>query len=360
MAIDVKISDGAGTADTAKHAYRPTGLVVYTEPFASVITQSYPALSTTYGANMNQNVTFGGTPDGIHNGTDSVLWTGSAISGTWVFNSAVITPQDGSACIDATPTVDGNEALFTRGSTISTGSYTALTGYIYVTAWPGSGTKEVEVRFRNGGTDQGVTLPLSSYIDETSFGAWQKFTIPIVDFEMGTVSIDEMVVQTVDIGGGAAPDYYLDNMRLEETGSPEQFVITPNIGKRFYVTELCISVVDAYAGTLADATMPRIPYNTILAESALTNGITITLETDNVTRFSTVFRQHMDLAQVPGIVIQSGSDGTNTWINYTFKYTQPLCLDARTGDNITYTVNDNLSGLIHLRAFSQGYEETII
>ncbi|HUU35357.1 MAG TPA: hypothetical protein VMW48_14935, partial [Vicinamibacterales bacterium] len=35
----------------------------------------------TYGADMNVNVAFGASPVGVHNGIDSVLWTGSAISG---------------------------------------------------------------------------------------------------------------------------------------------------------------------------------------------------------------------------------------------------------------------------------------
>ena len=44
-----------------------------------------------YGTNMNQNAEATGTPSGIHNGTDSVLWTASSIvGGKFTFNSTAL------------------------------------------------------------------------------------------------------------------------------------------------------------------------------------------------------------------------------------------------------------------------------
>jgi hypothetical protein len=38
-------------------------------------------------ADMNINVTFGGTPEIVHNGIDTIAWAASAISGSWTFNA---------------------------------------------------------------------------------------------------------------------------------------------------------------------------------------------------------------------------------------------------------------------------------
>ena len=61
-----------------------SGLLVYTVPREQPIPKILPFINDTYGAAMNQNAAFGGTPVNIHNGIDSVLWTGSEPIGTKV------------------------------------------------------------------------------------------------------------------------------------------------------------------------------------------------------------------------------------------------------------------------------------
>ena len=67
---------------------------------------------------MNVDGSVGGSADGVHNGTDSVLWTGSAISGTWDFASTA-QAKAGTKSIDATATANGDQGLLTRASSIS-------------------------------------------------------------------------------------------------------------------------------------------------------------------------------------------------------------------------------------------------
>jgi hypothetical protein len=357
MGIDVTISNGK-TAQIIERENLKPGIMVYTEPAREFIAQTKALTNDTYGADMNQNATFSGTPDGIHDGTDSVLWTASAISGTWTFDSTA-QAQAGTKSVDATATVNNDEALFTRGSTISTGSYTAVTGYIYITSWATSGTKEVQIRLRNGGVDQGDTLDLSNYVDTTTLNTWLKFTIPIGDFNAGTVAIDEMVVRTVDIGGGAAPNYYLDTMQFEETGGAI-FDVVADTGTIFHITDMSITMADAYVSTLADATHQKLPYNTLLGVSALTTGLNFKLTTDDIVRFNGVFKQHIDFMTFPAIQVESGGDGTNTWVGYKIKFDQPFVMDSRLKDKLEVTVSDDLSGLLFFRIFVRGYYETII
>lgn len=363
MTIRTIISDGCGEgieAGVHKGKDLPGGLVVYTEPVRSMQLQSKVAINDTFGVDMNVNVSFGGTPDGIHDGGDSVLWAASALSGTWDFTSAAITGQGGSGeVIDATSTVHNNEALFTRASTISTGAYTAVTGYIYITGWPGSGTKSVEVEIRNGGAIVGNSLAIEGYVNSGILNVWQKFVIPIGDFNIGTQDVDEMVIRTIDIGGGQAPNYYLDTMQFEETGSPAEFTIAPGIGTILKLSRVTLTVAGPFVGTLLNGTMPNLPYNTLLGLAKLPTGIRITLITNQTIQFTTLWQQHIDIMQISGMQMQSGGDGTNTWITYDLILDTPLRLDSRCGDHISYTINDDLSGLLFLRAFAQGSEEMI-
>lgn len=60
------------------------GAVVYQERLLQFNPEVHPFLNDDFGINMNQNISFGGTPVGIHNGIDSTLWTGSNIAGASV------------------------------------------------------------------------------------------------------------------------------------------------------------------------------------------------------------------------------------------------------------------------------------
>lgn len=361
MSIKTSISDGTGQNGSAAVREKrgiPSGLVVYSEPLRDTIAQTKAAVNPTYGADMNQNVSFGGTPEGVHNGTDSALWTASAISGTWTFDSTA-QAQAGTKSVDATATVNNSEALFSDATSINTGGYTALTGYIYITGWPTSGTKDVEVRMRNNGTNEGNALNLSDYINNTTFNVWQKFTIPMEDLTGGAVTVDELVVRTVDIGGGAAPDYYLDTIQFEETGSALTYTIEPDNNAIYRIDTLQITMADAYVSTLTDGTHQKLPYNTLLGVAKLTTGINLKLTSDRVVRFNANFQQHIDFMTIPGTMVQSGGDGTNTWKVYTIPFPKPIVINSETQDKIEVTINDDLSGLLFLRIFARGSSEEL-
>jgi hypothetical protein len=364
MAIETTIGDGTGangTASVRKKADVAEGLIVYTEPLRDSIAQTKAATNTTYGVDMNQNATFGGSPDGIHDGTDSVQWTGSNDSGAnFVFDSTD-QAQAGTKSVDGTATVNTDAALFTRGSAIANGSYVALTGFIYLTSWSTLGTrKDIDLTVKLAGATLGDVLPLSPYINTASLNTWQKFTIPIEDFNMPVSNMDELLVTTIDIGAGAPPDYYLDEMQWENTGAALDYIIEPDQGSIYYVTDLSLTLADAYDSTLASSSHQKIPYNTFLALAKLTTGIQFKLTTDSTIRFNAFFQQHLDFMTFPGITVTSGGDGTNTWVSYHIKFEKPFVMDSRLKDIFEITIAEDLSGLLFLKTFVRGYTEKVV
>ena len=221
----------------------------------------------------------------------------------------------------------------------------ALTGWIYLSSWDDRGTKEIELELWS--TAQiGVTVGLSNYIDITDVEAWQKFSLSIEDFDAIGQSITSIRVTTVDILAGQPPDYYLDDIRFEETGSPIRYTVLPQKGTWFYVDRLRITMADNVASTVADGTMPGLSYNAFLGVSALTNGLLYQRVQAGEIELSNIARQLSDYLRFPQATVQSVSDGTNTMILIDMPFAYPEILKAEDDDELRITVQDNLSGLL--------------
>ena len=58
----------------------------------------------------------------------------------------------------------------------------------------------------------------------------------------------------------------------------------------------------------------------------------------------------MDLLQQPNTkIISNGFDGTDTFITLEVRNAEPLLLKPEDEDELSFTVSDDLSGLLHLR-----------
>lgn len=340
-------------------------IAVATRPLKKFINKYLLFVNPSYGADMNINVTFGGSPIGIHNGTDTALWTGSAISGTWVFDSTT-QAQSGTKSVDGTATVNNNIAQFAKGSNQSLTGHTAITGYVYLSAWDNKGTKHIEFYGwdTNTSTIVGNSINLDDYIDFYTIGSWQKFSIPLDDMSLENKTLDSFRVKTIDLGPGSPPDYYLDNIQVEETGAPVTFKIQPEKGTWLHIYSLGVGMADAYTGyidTAAANTFPtllNIPYNSFLGVSKLPIGMVVKGHVDGEDLFAATFRQLQDfLAFSAGEFKSSGSDGTNTWFNITLNMIEPYILKDEKDDYIEITINDNMEGLLHLRVSASCKEE---
>lgn len=334
------------------------GLVTLTEPLIQFRSEFKPFLNATYGINMAQNAAVGGTPDKIHDGTDSVLWTGSGTNFTFDSTAQAFA---GSKSVDATASLGGDIATFTRGSAIDSSGYVAITGAIYITGWPTSGTKDVTLTWALAGSSQSGTVNISNYIDDTVFNSWQQFSIALTDFVFTGASVDELLVETIDLGGGAPPDYYLDAIQLEETGGPIEFRSGHELGEVFHAHKLRLTFVDNVTGitTVAGATettaVPNLSYNTWLGVATLVNGIGLTYDIGGEQQFSTQFRQLSDLVFAGGDIVVHVSDGTNTMMAIEVTFPEPIVFTGSTDANhMAITINDNMSTLLLFRAALRG------
>ncbi len=333
------------------------GAVVYQERLLQFNPEVHPFLNLTFGTAMNQNITFGGTPEGIHNGTDTILWTASVLSGNWTLASTT-NPQTGTRCIDGTATANDSEALFTLTALyadVNMSNFTALTGGVRLENFVIG--HEVQVRFRVEGVDVGNFVNIYDFIDTGIIDSYQNFVVPKADLGSSDQQVDEFVVRTVKTSG-ANPNYRLDNIQLEETGIPAVFKATTPVGTKFHITEIRIGLADVLAGTLANASMPALSYDQILGVSLLTNGIVFQRVEDGEVAFSVVLRQLGDFLSTGSNMTSSISDGTNTFIALLVEFPEPIVLKGGEVSNfLSFTINDDLSGLLQFTAVARGAVE---
>lgn len=363
MSIVGEIKDGEGTnkkAGVQQTNIFGSGLKVYT--FKGV-TREYGGeflINNTYGDNMAQNGTPLGVPDPIHDGIDSVLWTASAISGTWTFNSTA-QAFAGTRSVDATATIGGDVAEFDKGSTVTAANYTSLTGYIYITSWPTAGTKEVLIYCWDtvGGVQVGSSVDIGNFVNTSTLNSWQQFTIPLSSLS-GTANFDAVRVETIDVGPQGAPDYYLDNLQLEQAGGGGvlEYSAGPEGDNIWKVDAIHISMADAFTGTVGDGTLPNIPYSGFFNITTLSNGINIQSKELNVTKFNFNLKDFIDIMALPlEKIFDYGGDGTNSWCSVTLKFSTPFLLYGETNDRLNVIISDDLSGLLHFKtSISYGFK----
>jgi hypothetical protein len=353
--LSTRVKGAAGEVVTAQTYsdgdHEHVALEVATRPALHYIPRSIFFSNPTFGVNLNQNAAFGGTPDGIHNGTDSVLWTASALSGAWDFASTAQS-NSGTRSIDATSTTNGDQALFSRSSAVSSASYTAISGFVYLTTFNAT-RHEIQITLRLAGANSSLTLDITDFVDVGQLDTWQKWVIPF-DTILPTGSIDELLIQTVRASGNQ-PDYYLDDIQLEETGSIV-YTCEPARGVRYEFDTLELFLVDALDTTLLNGTMPNLSYDKILGLPALSGGINLRLTTESEVRFSGTFSDLGDILFAAFEIIDIGCDGTNTFLKLRAKLSDFVVMRSESRDKIELTLSDNLSGLLRFRANIRGRE----
>ena len=340
------------------------GLVVATRPLKTFENSVQFFTNPTYGLDMNISFTINLTETLYEDAAGAPgEWDYQAITGggNWVFDTAspggTTCPGDDDAnhVIDATATVNNDTMELYEGGTFDLSNYDILRIWVYLTAWDDRGTKDIQVYgYDTGtGTQIGNTINLRDFINIAQTNVWQSANIPLADYNLNTQSVTGFRITTIDLGPGSPPDYYLDMIQLlgdVTEGGIVDFTIEPDPGTWLHVSDIDILMVDAYAGTLADGTMPSLPYDSFLGVSALTNGVLYQRVQDGEVRFSLPFRQLSDFLIMPGMeVADSGSDGTNTWALLRVNITEPLVLKSEDHDLLRFRVSDDLSDFLLLR-----------
>ncbi len=347
--LTAEVNDRDGTEDA--------GVVVATRPLKTFENAVKFFSNSEYGVDMNVDAGSGGTPVPVHNGIDTVYWTGSEpVGAKATFNSGDRANSGSNSVKWDNPAV--NDIIqFDRGSDLTVSGYVSLTMYVNVDKDWTAGDSVSIFGWDTGTTSVvGNTVLLEDYINEFDFDTWQKATIPLTAMGLTSGTIDALRMELVG-SAGKAPKLYLDDIQFEETGTPVEFTLEPSIGTWLHVQNLTISVADAYDSTVANGTMPGIPYDALLG-TTLASGIGYTRTQDGETLFSATITQFIALAQFPGFSTQSGSDGTNTWMSINVPINEPFLLKPEQGDKLSFTINDDMSGLLWFRVTAGCKEET--
>ncbi len=320
-----------------KKVGKMAGAFVYTEPKNDKFTTVTPLLNSSFGADLNQNVTFSGSPEIIHNGGDSAEWDATAVQGTWNFaDSAKITLTGGE---------NNDTALFEEegASTVDWANFTALTGKIDLDVYvPAS--QDFTIQFDLAGVNVGDALTLNQFIDTGNFSE-QNFVIPKDNFNFGTTVVDGFTL-ALSRTGGAKPSVKFDDIQMEAAGAPASFVYTPNAGQETRLIAIQTIFVDNV--TTANAA----DYNSLLGVAALSNGIIVSAQSEGKTVFSGTFTRLFDFLQTPNTIFTVNGDATNSFVTLNTQFNDnQVILKGSSQDNITYTINDNLSTLLEFRVF---------
>lgn len=331
------------------------GLVVYTKNRYRATPQFLPLLNTDYGNALNQDASAGGTPVNIHNGTDNAYWTGNSISGTAIDFSSTNRAYSGTQSVRANSPNLGTVWEFDKGSTQALSGYVTLTFQINVNRRWTAGDS-ISIYGYDGAAQVGTKVFLQDYFDETVYDVWQAVTIPLGDMSLSLATIEafRLEVEAID---AQSPDFFMDVIQLQETGDPIEFRTSHNPDLQYQATSFVITMVDNIAGTLADAGgMLPLSYDKFLGVSALSTGITIRSVYNGQIDFSGNVTGLMDLLAVGFHVSNAGTDGTNTFITLTSEFKEPLILDGDpSGNYISMTINDDLSGLVRFTAALRGH-----
>lgn len=319
-----------------------------------------PFVNSTYGENMNQDFSGGvDSTENVHNGNDAVYWTGSIIIGhpsSIDFSDTAQSHSGAQSIGTSTKLSDGDVFQLLSATEISNTLYDRFSGWIYVdSGWIGSGD---DVEFYLYNTTAGTKVSeksvyLSEYIVGSNTGIWQVFNISMTSF--GTISQDYDAIRFKVYADGDVPQFYLDDLKLEElsAGGVFEYTIHPPQPKWWYVDGLQFVMASTYTATAADSTMPKIPYSGILG-SSLTNGITYQRKQDREVKLTALLNDFIDFLEQPGTeVVSNGYDGTYTWVIIRAVFDKyPLLLKSDYEDKLSFVISDDLSSLTRFRVFA--------
>jgi hypothetical protein len=359
--IDAKIANGLGVRRFAEVTEQNALKVSVLEQSAYVSKAAF-FVNDTYGADMAVNASPSGTPEKVHNGLDDVLWTASALAGSWIFDSTD-QARSGSKSVDGTGTTHNGECSFLKSSLVDLGDYVSITGWLYLTNWPVTGTHELQIQAWDTATGAvGSIINLGNYVDIGHLNEWHKFTIPFSDMGLVGADIDSLRIKNISIGAGSPIDFYLDDLQIESvTGNPpREYFLSPKSEHILYVDGLSITIVDTYDPILADSTMPKLSFDRILGRTFDTGMVYRRVESNKV--LSTWFVSSLfDFLSFTGMDVKGPySDGVNTIMQFYISVRYPFILDSRKLDHLSILISEDFSVFNELKWGAMTRERSII
>lgn len=335
------------------------GLCVISNDLKKFKNRSVFFTNPTYGSNMNNDFSAVVSSENLHNGNDNTYWTATSIKGKFNFSSTDRS-HNGTQSIDCTEAKLGDSfQLEDEAELHSSGDYDRFIGWIYVeSGWVNRDTA-VYVTLYN--TNLGVQVSenevnLDNYVNGSNTGTWQRFNIPHNEF--GTLSDNYNAMRIAFSTSGSEPDFYLDDLVMEDLGGTiNRFKIQPPNGTWWHVNGFGLVIVSNYSSTLADSSMPNIPYNGLLGVPIL-NGIQYQRQEDGESEFAFTMNHLVEiLNQYDAYISSSGSDGSYTWIKIDMNFKEPFVLKSELEDFISFDFSDDLTDFQYFKAVASISEE---
>ena len=284
-----------------------------------------PFLNSTVGTAMNQDVSFGGTQEIIHNGTTSVEWNATAVQGSWDFSTGTV--------ITLSAGVDQDEALFEEenATPIDMSGFVVLTGAINLTTYSAvNNTLIIELAL--AGVVQGNTVNLNDFIDTTLIGTAQSFAILLTEFGIASQTVDDVSFR-ITRSGGPQVAFTLDDLTFQATGTPLVFKVESDPASAFHVHEIRLALADTLAGTVTNGTMPGVVHDQILGVASLATGIGFRSVKNGVTSFAATFNNLGDMIAGGADLRDPHSDGTDTFVTLSIVLPEPIILEGSPTNN---------------------------
>lgn len=326
----------------------PSGAVVYATTLEDFDLQYAPFVNETYGTAMNQDVAFGGTPEIVHVGTsDGVYWTGSNIVGGKANFNSGDRAYAGSVSVKINNPALNDIWQFNKGSYVTTSNYTAITGFINIDKdWSAGDSISLYCWDVAGSNIVGNEVFIEDYIDEFSFDTWQSISIPFQDLGLVSTDFDAIRMGHPSKGGGKSPKFYLDNIQVEQTGTPIIFKTDTPTNVNYHIDKLVITLIDDVTGGLS--------YDKLMGLTTLTNGANLQHIRKDKSQFSLSIRQLSNLLGVGFKITNQQDDGVNTIITLEQDFKKPLIIKGGTTDYLSITITDDLGGLLQFTAAARG------
>lgn len=343
-------------------------LVVATRPLKTYNNKIKFFLNPDYGVDMNQDASTGGTPEKVHDGIDSSLWTASDIIGgaKTTFNSSD-QAHAGSTSIKVDNSPIGDIFQLNKGSDLDCTGYVSLTLWVYVDKDWAEGDNIILYGWDTGtGQQVGNSVNLEDHFDWGTFDSWHKISISLNEFGAlaSYTALDALRIQII-AKDGKSPKFYLDDIQFEETGTPIIFKVEPDKKTWLWIDSIKITMVDAHSGITAvadateNATLPNLAYNKLLGLAALNVGLIFSVFNEKQSVFSRTIEKLIDILQLPGSeIIGYGGDGTNAWLSIKFNMSAPFLLKSEDIDYMSVTISEDISGLLFMR-WAAGCREEI-
>lgn len=365
MSAPVSLEDGKGSGinqDVLRKDGR-NGAYVLTDERRTLFPSIIQFFNPTFGVDMNINANFSGTPEPVHNGIDTVEWTGSAIAGTSYTFDSTAQANTGIRSVEINAAAINNIAQFLNPSgsiDFSVTPFAALTLFIRVeNNWSAGDSISVYGYDTGGGVQVGDKVLLETYFNQSVQNVFQKLTIPLTDMNLQSSTIDSFRIQT-EARQGSAPLWYLDDWQIEQTGEPVVYEIAPSADSVLDMTKIRFQFANTVDTTVVNGTMPSTDYETWLGEPAKSSGIIIRVISRGDIIFQTSFFQLSDMLRA-GKIVNLFGDGSKTYMDVDIDLNDitPFKLDSRRFEKFQIILADDWTGLDLFRAVANSKLELI-